>query len=531
MPTINVSDFLGGSFVGFNGSRGFTGSRAYTGSRGFMGSQGYNGSQGYTGSQGIFGYTGSRGAMNWSLKTSNYQLQNLEAIISDTSGGSFTVYLPQSPTVGSIVEITDGANWEINPLTVSRNLVSLETIEGFTDNFILDITGIRVEFIYDGNTWQVLTNIGKKGDTGPKGGFADWVYLTQSNNNYVASDLQALIANTNTGSFTIKLPPSPVIGDVISIVDGGNWSLNPLTIDRNTNTIEGVSQNYTADIQGIRLEFIYDGTTWQIVNSRGPSGELGYTGSRGFRGSVGYAGSRGMKADVSITTPTGPNVVSGHMWFDPYDASLSVYYDDGNSSQWVVTSGPPGPQGIFGFTGSKGMTGYYGSKGYSGSKGLTGTIANTSEVTPANPVNGQIWFDPNDASLSVFYSDIDGGQWVVTSGSQGPQGNTGKTISDVVTTSVSPITPIVGDETKLYACNSINTTVFTLPNHSTQPFAIGTTFVVTRYSTGAVQITAAAGVSLYRKTATNPVAISSQFGVVTITKLSNNIWLIHGDLA
>ena len=238
-----------------------------------------------------------------------------------------------------------------------------------------------------------------------------------------------------------------------------------------------------------------------------------------------------MKADVSVSTPTGLDVVSGHMWFDPDDATLSVYYNDGDSSQWVVTSGPQGPSGINGFVGSKGFTGSRGLIGYIGSKGINGTVANTSETIPANPVNGQIWFDPNDATLSIFYSDIDGGQWVVTSGSQGPQGNAGKIVSGVTTTTTSPISPVIGDESKLYACNSINTTVFTLPNHDTQPFAIGTTFVVTRYSTGAVQIAGAAGVSLYRKTATSPVAISTQFGVVTITKLSNNIWLIHGDLA
>jgi len=127
---------------------------------------GYTGSNGYAGSN---GYTGSRGTMNWSLKTSIYQLQDTDSIIADTSGGSFTVYLPESPSVGSIVEITDGASWETNPLTVARNLTSLETIEGISDDFILNISGIRVEFIYDGTTWQVLTNIGKQGDIGYTG--------------------------------------------------------------------------------------------------------------------------------------------------------------------------------------------------------------------------------------------------------------------------------------------------------------------------------------------------------------------------
>ena len=42
------------------------------------------------------------------------------------------------------------------------------------------------------------------------------------------------------------------------------------------------------------------------------------------------------------------------MWFNTNDGTLNVYYDDGDSSQWVATSGPMGPKGDTGFTGSAG---------------------------------------------------------------------------------------------------------------------------------------------------------------------------------
>lgn len=466
MPTINVSDFLGGSFIGFNGSRGFTGSRAYTGSRGFTGSQGYQGSQGYVGSR---AYTGSRG---------------FRGSIGYTGSQSYT---------GS---------------RGFRGSKGYAGSQGYTGS-----RGFR----------------GSKGYTGSKGGFADWIYLTPDNNNFVAADLQALIANTITGSFTIKLPPTPVMGDVIAIVDGGNWALNNLTIDPNGNTIEGFASNYLATIQGIRLEFFYDGTTWQIVNSRGPTGFSGSRGIRGYSGSLGFTGSRGMKAQVSEITPTGADVVSGHMWFDPTDATLSVYYNDGDTNQWVVTSGPAGSPGDKGFTGSRGFIGYTGYVGSRGFTGVNGILVGTSVTAPNTPANGQLWFDPVDASLSVYYNDGNSDQWVVTSGPAGTKGENGKIVTDVITFT-SNMTPASGDQSKMFMGNSINTLTFTIPNSSTNNFTLGTTFLVTQLNIGQITFSGEAGVTLYRRSGTASATLS-QYSVVMITKIADNIWLLHGDLA
>lgn len=152
--------------TGFTGSVGFTGSAGpigFTGSQGETGFTGSAGNTGFTGSQGDIGFTGSRGSFEWIVKTSNYTAQNLEAIIADTSGGSFTIDLPLSPTLGDYVTLADGADWSVNNLTVSRNG---STIEGLTSDFVLNVNDIRVEFVYDGTTWQVYTNIGRRGETG-----------------------------------------------------------------------------------------------------------------------------------------------------------------------------------------------------------------------------------------------------------------------------------------------------------------------------------------------------------------------------
>ena len=88
----------------------------------------------------------------------------------NASGGSFTVTLPSSPTTGDYIKLIDVGNWTANPITVNRNG---STIEGYSDNFQLDLGQSIIEFIYINNTWQVYSSIGQRGPQGPKGDSAD----------------------------------------------------------------------------------------------------------------------------------------------------------------------------------------------------------------------------------------------------------------------------------------------------------------------------------------------------------------------
>jgi len=103
----------------------------------------------------------SGGGMEFVRKTANYTASHLEGIIADTSGGTFTITLPSSPTTGDYVTISDGADWATVSLTVGRNG---STIEGDAEDMTMDIGGTYVTFLYDGTTWQVHATIAS--DTG-----------------------------------------------------------------------------------------------------------------------------------------------------------------------------------------------------------------------------------------------------------------------------------------------------------------------------------------------------------------------------
>jgi hypothetical protein len=101
----------------------------------------------------------------WQVIRSNYIAQNGDRIIADTSGGPFTIALPDNPTESFYIEIADGGNFAENNLL----LTSVEPVEGFDQDIIFDIKGLSLEFVYVGTSWQILTTLGVKGDKGDPG--------------------------------------------------------------------------------------------------------------------------------------------------------------------------------------------------------------------------------------------------------------------------------------------------------------------------------------------------------------------------
>jgi len=102
---------------------------------------------------------GGGGSNPWTRKTTSYTSAAGDQLIADTSGGVYTITLPASPSEGDSIKIGDGGDWETNNLTVARNG---SNIEGSADDFILNLKGIIVEFVYEDSTdgWQVYSYTG-----------------------------------------------------------------------------------------------------------------------------------------------------------------------------------------------------------------------------------------------------------------------------------------------------------------------------------------------------------------------------------
>ena len=110
----------------------------------------------------------SGGVAYTAVKTANYTAANNDGVLTNTTGGAFTVTLPTSPSVGNIIIVIDSlSQWGTNNLTIDPT-ASIK-IAGNTagDTLVCDITGATVTLVYTGATygWNVAAQVGGNGGT------------------------------------------------------------------------------------------------------------------------------------------------------------------------------------------------------------------------------------------------------------------------------------------------------------------------------------------------------------------------------
>ena len=146
---------------------------------------------------------------------------------------------------------------------------------------------------------------------------------------------------------------------------------------------------------------------------------------------------------ISTAAPAGSN--HGDLWWDSDEGELNIYYDDGNSSQWVLANSgiSSGPQGGGGQGGAGGANVTIGSTApsnassgdlwwdddigelfiyYDDNSGIPSAqwveassgsnTVNISDTAPPSPNNGDLWWESDTGTLKIYYQDADGAQWV-----------------------------------------------------------------------------------------------------------------------
>ena len=99
-------------------------------------------------------------------KTANYAAVANDGVLTNTTGGAFTVTLPASPSNGDQIIVADaGGSWGTNNLTIGRNG---NNIADLAQDLVCDITGASVQLVYNSSgtaTWEVFAQIGGNGGT------------------------------------------------------------------------------------------------------------------------------------------------------------------------------------------------------------------------------------------------------------------------------------------------------------------------------------------------------------------------------
>lgn len=162
-----------------------------------------------------------------------------------------------------------------------------------------------------GTSGQVLTSSGNAPPTWTDP--ADGITYVVKTANYTASANEGVIADTSGGAFTVTLPASPSTGDQVVIADGADWSTNNLTVGRNGSTIDGTAEDLVCDLEGVSIQFVYDGSTWGVYALAASSTDLSDFAKYGdttanFTGTLQNGGSN-VLVDTDIGSTVGyPNI-------------------------------------------------------------------------------------------------------------------------------------------------------------------------------------------------------------------------------
>ena len=205
----------------------------------------------------------------WRLRTNQ--------VLSDASSLSGNNVFSSQQSFNDTVTFTGNTNIDGTLSSVSANVVfsgANTDVSGF-----LKMTGTGQIQVPVGNTAQRIANqlggfrfnnetgsfegYGTEG-WGAIGGGGLGVFTFQSSN-YTAESGDRVAADTSSSSWTLTLPASPVTDDIIEVIDQEvSFNENNLTIDRNGETIEGLTEDLVADISGVNFYLQYDGSTWVV---------------------------------------------------------------------------------------------------------------------------------------------------------------------------------------------------------------------------------------------------------------------------
>ena len=543
---------------GQQGQQGLTGYTGYTGPTGVVGPQGQTGWTGYTGVTGYTGNTGAgntgntgptglRGMTGWtgytgpgptgatgptgvgssliptSIKTfagGNYTSFINDFVLVDTSGGSFTVYLPANAVAGSQVGATLVAS--SNPTNLfylsvaggSGQSINFNGNSGQSNIYIGDLNGsIVLQYNSVNASWYPVSNsysmaiaggdlvglypiptlaAAGPGATGPIGSSSTIPVISIDAKGRVVGLTSATIPGGTTGTVTSV---SVVSANGIAGVVANPTTTPSITLSTPVNgLVTGNGTGFTGATAGVHYAPGTAGNTTGIVKSTTTTGDLTTAVAADIPTvAVGVAGPLSA-TDASTTnarTPTG--AASG---------DLSGVYP--NPTVAKINNMPLG--GLTGATSGQALV-------WSGTGWSPGTVSGGggTGVSPLT-TEGDLYYYHSSANSrlpigvagTILSSNGTDPSW--SAGSYAAQGTTSYTFT-------------AADAGTVVGSSSSSTTTFTIPPFASVPYPVGAQIVCLQVGTGGLTVTPGSGVTL-----AGVKSVNCQWGTVVIQQITTNNW-------
>jgi len=192
------------------------------------------------------------------IKTGNYTAADKDRVLVDSTSGPVSITLPTG-VEGLALSVQD-----VGGMAGTNNITVVGTINGASNYIIEDDYG-NVELLFSDGDYIIVSKEPSGGGGGGGGGTGLTVTSTKTSN-YTAGVNEEVPVNSTGGSFNLTLPGSPTHGDKVRVPDvGGQTSVNPVTVLRNGNNINGLVSDVTHDIDYGVIEFTFYTTIGWIV--------------------------------------------------------------------------------------------------------------------------------------------------------------------------------------------------------------------------------------------------------------------------
>ncbi|NBW13283.1 MAG: hypothetical protein EBR82_35270 [Caulobacteraceae bacterium] len=281
------------------------------------------------------------GGLTYVVKTANYTTQNLEGVLANTTAGAFTVTLPATPATGNQCVIADhSATFGTNNLTVGRNG---STINGTAADLTLDISGVSVQFVYNGTTWDVYAQIGGNGGTAMTlNGTETATNKTFTTGNAFNGSLGLTTPSTvdaTTITSKISTATTPItIGVVSDFNTYGNISFNNVLTNSGRQGIAGGAGDtnlyYSVATGGEHRFAVAGATAIGTIKTTGCTFKGTTTNDNAAAGYIGEFASATLNnaSKVTLTNATNANVISVSLTAGDWETTGVVYFQQSGST-------------------------------------------------------------------------------------------------------------------------------------------------------------------------------------------------------
>jgi len=191
-------------------------------------------------------------------------------------------------------------------------------------------------------TWNKTTNVltlnGQLTQTGSANGIVAFGVVQA--NSYVCTGTIAQLSPASSGAIVLR-PRGPTDSTNQLFIDiFGVTTNNPVTLPADpTSAMQAATKQYVDAKAPLGAEYITSITDATLTNERVLTDTATITWDRTTAGQIkaNAAGGGGTSTTISDTPPGSPT--AGSMWWESDTGTLWIYYNDGNTSQWVAVGG------------------------------------------------------------------------------------------------------------------------------------------------------------------------------------------------